>query len=105
MLTLSMSGKATRSTKSQETRTHEGLDPHSWPELDHAQRSKGDKESAGMRTGPDAWIKREGAPWVEAVYVEMGYNSCSEKASISTSAWYESDKNAVGRDLESYNLL
>lgn len=36
--------------------------------------------SVGMRTGPDAWIKREGAPWVEAVYVEMGYNSCSEKS-------------------------
>lgn len=28
-----------------------------------------------------------------------------KKANISTSAWYESDKNVVGRDLESYNLL
>jgi len=108
MLILSMSGKATGSTKSQrEMRTHQGLNPHSWSELDHAQRSERDEAATCWRQQRHRCLAqgRRGSGGLEQRVWRQVIADVQKQAKISTSAWYDSDKNAFGRDLESCTLF
>lgn len=107
VLILSMSGKATGSTKSQrETRTHQGLNPHR-SELDHAQRLKRDEEAGCWHKHRHRCLaqgRRSNSGLKQSMWRQV-IVGIQKQTKISTSAWYESEKNAFRRDLESCNLL